>query len=86
MLGIPTRITHLFIYFPLFFYFFISFSLFFSFFFCNCGAHWPSLLRCPNNMKVKVSQGKFGMRRRDRNLGVQMRSNVCVCVCVHEFH
>ena len=32
-------------------------------------------------MEVKVSIGKFSLRRRGRNLGVQMRSSVCVCVC-----
>ena len=73
MPGILIGTTHLFIYFS-----FFSLSLFFFFFFLLMQGSLASLLRCPKNMEVKVSQGKFSLRKRGQNLDVQMRSSVCV--------
>ena len=61
---------------------FLSQFFFVFFFFTIVGAHWPSLFRCPNTNKVKVSQGKMNSRIRDQKLGVHKKSNVCVCARV----
>ena len=69
MLEILIESTHL---------FFLFFSIFY--FLKIRGANWSSLWRCPTTIEVKVSQGKFNLRKRGWNQSVKMRSSVCVRV------
>ena len=64
--------------------FFVPF-IFFFYFLLFCWVTLASLFNeVSHTIKVKVSPGKFNLRKRGRNQGISVRPSVCVCV--YEFH